>query len=274
MTNPFFNVTRSPLTTIFNGEEIEVGKDALINSENGNILGVVTPTYKVVTNDQVNDLVNRMFDLNNVPVMKSVDHLNGKTNRWTRELILDGERFTHKVDGNDTLKTRVLVSNGYDTFTPVSVSIAAWRMVCSNGMMGWGNVFSSYYRHMTEDVVGLLKDDFERHNFNLQGSVELWNEWSRIPFGQNQFNEFIDMVSVNPEDAIISAKQGDGIKALYEPVMNRFNETQTLYGAYNVLTAIQTHHTKAHKGSNLFSAKYNKMQKITNRFYKEFAEAA
>lgn len=271
-TDPFFQVERQPATTMFNGEVINIGKDVLLNSHNGNVLGVVSPGYKVVTNEEVNDVVNTA--LAGVPVMKTTDHLNAKTNIWTREIVLDGEEFTHVVNGNDTLKTRVLITNGYGSMTAVNVQLSVWRLVCLNGMMGWKNAFSTSYNHMNATIIELIRRDFNRHSLSLKGNINLWDNWSKIDYKQDQFDDFIDTISVSPDNALISAKQGEGIKALYEPIMNQYNESETLWGAYNVLTAISTHHTKARNGSNIFSAGFNNIKKVTNKFYEEYAQIA
>lgn len=271
-TDPFFNVERQPATTVFNGERIPVGKDVILNSHTGKVLGVVSPHYKVVTNEEVNHVVENA--LSDVPVMKTLDHLNAKTNKWTREIILDGEDFTHVVDGDDTLKTRVMITNGYGSMIAVSVQLSVWRMVCSNGMFGWKNAFTTSYNHMNDSIVDLIRRDFNRHSLSLKGNINLWDKWSKIEYKQDQFNDFIDMVSVNPDNSLISTKQGEGIKAYYEPIMNQYNESETLWGAFNVLTAISTHHTKARNGSNIFSANFNNIKKVSDRFYKEYAHAA
>lgn len=266
-TDPFFQVERQPATTNFNGELIEIGKDVIMNSNTGDVLGVVSPQYKIVTNRDVDNVVSAA--LGDVPVLKKVDHLNAKTNRWVREIILDGEEFTHVVDGKDVLKTRALIGNGYGSMTAVSVQLSVWRMVCSNGMFGWKNAFSTSYNHMNDSIIDLIRRDFNRHSLSLKGNISLWDAWSKIDYSQDEFNEFIDMVSTT-DDAIVSPKQGDAIKAHYEPIMNEYNESETLWGAFNVLTAISTHHTRARKGSNIFSAGYNNIKKITDWFYEEY----
>jgi hypothetical protein len=49
--------------------------------------------------------------------------------------------------------------------------------------------------------------------------------------------------------------------------MNNGKLEENKYGAYNVLTFLATHETKARKGSNVFSSRYNTINRMAADMY-------
>lgn len=268
--NPFFDVERTELFAEFNGERVSSGRHALLNAENGEMLGIVSPNYKLVEHAEVANVFDEAFQ--NVPVMEVRDHLNGVTNRWVRDIVLDGDEFTRDIDGKgDTVKAKVRVWNGYDGRTAVGFAVSAWRMVCSNGMFGWKDLFGTTFAHIENDIVDKIRNVFNNQFSNFNQNFSIWEDWSNIPFGQVDFNKFVDFHTkeniFGNDNAYLSEKQAEGIKGLYEPIMNQYGESETKWGSYNVLTAIGSHHTKARKGSNLFSEAYKRTERLAQDFY-------
>lgn len=267
--NPFFDVVRQPLYAEHNGEQVDVGKDALINGETGECLGVVSKQYKVATNEEINLIVSEA--LHNVPVLSTMDHLNAQGNKWIREIVLDGDQFTHPIKDSDVVKTKVQIINGYGSNTAASIVISMYRMICTNGMFGWGDAFKSSYNHITTELVEKLRDDFDRESLEIKGQVDLWRRWAELPFTQAQFSLFIDQHTKKNDlalpQAFLSEKQGEGIKALYPAILNEYGDDETRWGAYNVITAIGSHHVQARSGSHLFSQGHARMNKLANAFY-------
>ena len=65
----------------------------------------------------------------------------------------------------------------------------------------------------------------------------------------------------------LSEKQAEGIKTLYPTIMNQYNESETKWGAYNVITAIATHHTKTPSTkSHLFTQGYKRTERLAEDF--------
>ncbi len=75
-------------------------------------------------------------------------------------------------------------------------------------------------------------------------------------------------VKLDDEDnGLLSEKQANKIIGSYGSIRNQFNDHRdTKWSNLNVLTAYQTHYTKAHNGSNLFSAGYRKLDSLIERF--------
>ncbi|MFW6026153.1 MAG: DUF932 domain-containing protein [Candidatus Woesearchaeota archaeon] len=273
--NPFFEVQRNPVFSNVNGQEIEIGRDALFNKETGKCLGVVTPDYKVIENRELNELV--MNSIDDLPILKIKDHVNSSTNIWIREIILDGDQYTYEIGKKgDVLKTRILLQNSYGVGKAVSLTVSVWRQVCENGMFGFTNAFVSRYTHLTIDAIQKIRTDFENNAIQIEKNIDLWQKWSQKSYSRDKFNGFIDSITIseNNNNGFITEKRAKVIKGLYEPVLNEYFEEENLWAAYNVLTAIGTHHTKARSGSNIFSGGYHMINKVANEFYKTYEIAA
>jgi len=164
--------------------------------------------------------------------------------------------------------------------------MSAWRLICKNGLMGWGKELGIRVKHLTDEVVTRIKDMFNLNVTSAAAQVDMWKGWSQLPFGQNEFNNFIDAQIVrDPEqegqetlpqevgvladrvNPALSVRQAGKIKEFYEPLMNRYNEQETKWGAFNVLTAIASHEITGRKGAHVFSAGYQRMQNVVNNFY-------
>ena len=269
--NPFFNVSRNQLYTQFNGEELAVDRDALLNANTGAVLGTVGKTYKLIENGAVNDVFNEAFA--ELPVEFTKDHMNGAENRWQRDIILDGDQFTRVIGNDDVVKTKVSIWNGYDGRTAVGFALSAYRQVCQNGMMGWRQMFGSNFAHIERDIIEKIQREFNNSFSGFARNFEVWDGWNEQAFTQDQFKRFVES-RVKREDAegntigYLSEKQVEGITGLYEPTLNQYNDDETKWGSYNVLTAIATHHTEARgAGSNIFSQGYKRMERLAKDFF-------
>jgi len=257
--NPFFEVVREPMFTEFNGKKIKASKDALINPELNVIVGEVGRNYKVVTNNEVANVFDEAFKGINVESVK--DHLNGTTGKWVREIILNDDDYIFKIgDNKDQCKVKVDIFNGYTGKKSVGFNVSAYRLVCSNGLMGWKNQLSVSIPHVRDGIVETIRNEFHNKIDVLWNKVQIWETWSDEHFGKDDFKLFI-----NTRDHL-SDKMKDKFIGMYEPIMNKYNESETRWGAYNVLTAMASHHVEAQKGSHLFSNAYKRIEKLISEF--------
>lgn len=256
--SPFYEVVRQPLYADLNGQKIRSNKDALINPELNLIVGEVGKNYKLVTNNEVANVMDEA--LADIKTYDVKDHLDGTTGRWAREIILDDENYMFNIKGNDECKVKVDIFNGYTGTKSVGFQVSAYRLVCSNGLMGWQKQLSVSIPHIREGIVEEIRDKFNETVDKFWNKTRIWEAWADQDFTQDDFNNFI-----NTRD-YLSDKMKDNIKGYYVPLMEEYKEEETKWGAYNVLTAMATHHTQARNGSHLFSNAYKRIQKIINDF--------
>jgi len=276
--NPFYDVGRYPLVAEIDGENVEAGYDMLFNKDNNQAVGLITPNYNLVTNQEVADVFDQA--LSERGVFSVTDFLSGNGSSWVRRIVFDASDLTFDVTGSgDMVKAMVDIRNSYNGQSSVSINLSMWRLICKNGLMGWGRDSSVRLKHITSDLVRKIQELFSLNVGRFNAQTAVWKEWSEIPYGQDNFNDFIDAQIIPTEEAedvtptvllpVLSPRQGTYIKESYEPTMNRYNEEETQWGAFNVLTAIASHDIKARKGSHVFTAAYDRMQRVVNNFYRQ-----
>jgi len=275
--NPFFNVVREPAFAELNGQKIEINRDVLLNPETQDVVGVVGKNYSLVQNIDVARFFDEAFSKNRI--LSTKDHLNTNTGKWIREIVLDDDEYTAEIDSGDTVKAKVQIYNGYDGKTAVGFRVSAYRLVCTNGLMGWKEIHGGNFTHMGGNLVDRIQAQFANNFSNFSKNFGVWEEWTKQGFGQTRFNQFVELhtKSTLPENVkptkemklieYLSDKQAEAIKDLYVPTMELYKEKENKWGAYNVLTAIGTHHTDARKGSPLFTAGYKRINRLVEDFY-------
>lgn len=258
MTNPFFNVRKEDLVTE-SGIALD-NKVALINDDTNEILGTVSRGYELVYNQVISDLFDSAFTTYKKSMVK--DHLDATGKRWKRQIVFDTDELNFDIDKKgDMVGLMIEIVNGYDGSTSYGFDIVGYRYLCENGVvMGRKNLLSERFYHFNNNSDQLLLS-FESKFSNFKDNVEVWKRWTEIPFTKNQFNDFVE------SREYLSDKMQVTVSGYYDEIMNRFNENETMWGTYNVLTAISTHKTKARKGSNIFSNRYKTINKLETDFY-------
>ena len=258
--SPFFDVIRKPLSTEFQGGVLDVEKDVLL-APNGNVLGFVSRDYNIVKNEDVAALFDEYFSGIKIHSVKDMVSVSGE--KWMREYVLDEDGYTVSIGNDDTIKTKVVICNGYDAKTSVGLAISAWRQVCSNGMMGWKRMIGTTFGHFLSDIINKLQSKIDTGFIEMKKNFGVWEMWTEESFNQKDFNEFVE------SRKFLSDKKKEKISGLYEPVMNKYKEQETRWGAYNVLTAIATHHIESRNKdvAKEFSNGYREMVRVTKDFW-------
>ena len=255
--NPFFSVRKED---VFTNSGIHIAnKVALINEETGNVLGLVSPTYEVVTNNSVNNLFGEA--LKDISIFDIHDHLDSITKKWRRRYIFGADETNVEITKGDSVNIMLEIYNGYDAKTSFGYNLMSYRWICKNGMvMGKKDLFSESYAHF-QDSPEKLRNSFTMKFGAYKTVTDKWKEWVNQPFTTKAFESF-----VNSRDYI-----GDRVKKAvvdsYEPVLNDQKLDETKWGAFNVLTYLSSHETKAKKGSNIFSSRYNNINRIASDLY-------
>ena len=266
--NPFFEVRKETVKTA-SGIEIP-NKVALINPELESVIGFVSPGYDIVENKTVSDLFGEAID--GFTLSKVQDHLDSSTKRWKRRYIFGDDRLNAEILPSDVVGVMLEVFNGYDGRTAYGYNLIGYRWVCSNGMiMGKKNLFSESYAHYDGNV-DKLRESFE-FKFNMfHKNAKVWEKWTMEPFDQEAFDNFL-AARTKPVGAkakkhqYISEKQATGLSESYIPLLEDQKLRDTKWGAFNVLTYLMTHETKARNGSNVFSNGYGTMARLAGDMY-------
>lgn len=264
--DPFYPVLRNPLFTDFQGEEISVDRDALLNGDNGNVLGTVGTVYKLVTNEEVDRIFGEAFS--DLPIERTIDHMNFKENRWQRDFILNGDEFNINV-GGEVVKTKVSIWNGYDGRSSVGFSISAYRD--ANGVSLLSKMFGKTYTHVQAGLVDRIRDDFASNLLKFQDMAALFNQWNRQTFTFATFEDFIrSKIKTDDQNnnGYLGVRQAEAIIDAYHPHLYRLGGSDTRWAAYNVLSSIAANDIQGRgNSSNIFTAGYRRMERLATDFF-------
>ena len=264
--DPYFEVKREKLVT---ESGLMTSKEALINSEPDVVLGIVSPGYEVVTHEQVAGLFSDALETYNHDVIGN--YLDSTGRRWKQRIVFKDERLNFDIDGRGDFAGIMLeLFNGYDARTAFGYNLLGFRYACTNGMVtGKKSLFRESLSHFT-DAIDRLQRSFELKWPAFESRVGIWQDWTRIPYTEDQFKLYLESKTKNGDKkGLISEKMAEGIVAEWTPSLNVQNLDETMWGTFNVLTYLATHKTKARNGSNLFSNRYNTMNRLAEDFYNE-----
>jgi hypothetical protein len=266
--NPFFDIQRETVQT--NSGITVPNKQALINAETQNVLGLVSPNYEVVTNREVDNLFQEA--INDLSIDNIKDHMDADSKRWKRQIIFNDDRLNFEIVKSDIVGILLEIHNGFTGRTSFGYNLMGYRWVCENGMvMGKKSLFSESYAHYV-DSPEALRDSFTLKFEAFQKTADVWSGWSEIEFNREEFARFVEshtkLVNVKATpDQYVTPRVSETIIGSYEPMLNLHKLDENKWGAFNVLTALATHKTQARNGSNLFSNRYNTVNRLAADLY-------
>lgn len=267
--NPFFEVKREELIT---ASGIKTGKEAIVNGETEDVLGIVSPNYELVTNDDVNSFFEEAFEDMDIHISDTIDHMDSITRRWKRWLILGGDDFRFDIGrAGDETRLMVEVFNGYNAKTSFGYNVMGFRSFCLNGqIMGRKDLFSDRFAHFIDNPER-LHESFRMKFNNFKTVALVWEKWANEHFDKGNWEHFINLYKKNPDikdkNLFLPKKIAENMIDHYEDVLAEQHLTPTIWGAFNVLTYFATHETKARKGSNVFSNGYGHISRLIDNFY-------
>uniref|UniRef100_A0A6M3ITB7 DUF932 domain-containing protein n=1 Tax=viral metagenome TaxID=1070528 RepID=A0A6M3ITB7_9ZZZZ len=257
--NSFFKIRKENVTT--DSGIIINNRVALVNDDTNDVIGFVSKGYEVVSNEMVADIWDRA--LSGLKIAKTIDHLDATTKRWKRHVVFADDELNFTVKGDDTVGVLLQLFNGYDGRTAFGFELMGYRWMCENGIVtGKKRLLSGTFAHYSDNPEKFRQSVETRWPLFRQ-LADTWKEWTQIPFDFSKFNEFVDSKSY------VSPKVKESIKSLYPMILDRQKMEDNKWGAFNVLTYLSTHETKARKGSNVFSNRYKVINRLAEDMYDE-----
>lgn len=147
-------------------------RQAVVRSDTGAPIGVVSKKYALVTHENVVDTFREAFKGQKREEKIRTTH-NGA--RMHIEIVLPD--ITVKVDKGDEMAMRLIVENSYDGSHRLQIIFGAFRFVCSNGMVIGSKFVSLNRRHIgqvtlevaaVEKQVAMLTDLFKKQEPIMQ----------------------------------------------------------------------------------------------------------
>lgn len=164
-----FEIRREPL---FVKSGIQVEKQALIRVDTGDILGIVSPDYNLITHQEAIEKTENAFgSIGDFQKRKQIISKAGA------RIFIEYEFPGMAIDfGNDDKINPVLIlSNSYDGWTGFGFFLGAYVFICSNGMRIGKGIFEVRHKHTTglniNTIIENASQAFSMFNTNVKPRI-------------------------------------------------------------------------------------------------------
>jgi len=229
---------------------------AVVDLDTGNVLGVVSPRYKIVRNSELLKAVQPAIEdlrLNTDPI---ISHARDGAITYFKFL---GEKHQGEVRKGDIVRFGLEFFNSYDGSTPVGFHIIAERLVCINGLVVPKSIRELHVRHSAGASVEGFRDNLVEFFPQVKSVVELWKKWNDVQPSKLQLEETMD--------GLFSDKHQ---KTFLERFESSSNQDRNLWGFYNILTHYTTHTMKTRNKDNKALKQFDIGERMVNRINQVF----
>ncbi len=206
-------------------------KKAVIRTDTREPIGIVSDRYALVKHDEVVSSLRKA--LSKRKYEEKMDISNNGSKMFVKYSLPE---IKVPVSKGDLVSLELLARNSYDGSKSFTLSMGAFRLVCSNGMV-LGNEFFSYTKKHFEKGINFLEEGF------VYNVVE-----EMIAYFSDTADVFKKMTSnsVKDADTLFNDKNLSLPKYLIDEAKNSYtNENDnTVWGFYNSLTYSITHKMK------------------------------
>ena len=227
-------------------------KKAVVDTTTNRILGIVSPRYKIVRNQ---DLLKAVQPLAEELGMKTAPQIiSTKGGAVTFFKFLGEKKLNQEVRKGDIVNFGIEFFNSYNGSLPLGFHITALRLVCTNGLVVPSSIRELSIRHMGDASASLIKNELGDYFGKTKDAIGIWKRWSEVRPSLNQVKSFL--------------KISTG-KKLQNNLTERYTKLpevdQSLWGLYNVLTAYLTHDLKTRKEDMRSFRQFRLGERFTNR---------
>jgi phage/plasmid-like protein (TIGR03299 family) len=242
ITNLNFTAQKQPMF-LADGTEVK-SKVANVRSDNGAIIGIVSPNYSIIQNREAFEFLDGLVD-NGMEFVRG-----GATTDGASGWIL-GKLEGYKLFEED-ITPYLMFRNSFDGSSGVKVSVCMLRQICENGLTLRipHNDFSWNIRH-TKNAVNKF-DEVKKTLINVGKYQSAFIEEMDV-LAQTKLtsiSDFTNFLLPNPMGAEVSARtlanlaeQRLAIEVLYNTKVDIMKYQMTAYGAYLALTDYLSHAT-------------------------------
>ena len=250
------------LRKIRTAEGLEVTKKrAVVNVETNQVIGVVSPRYKLIHNTELLNVIRPVLEELKINSEPSINMTCGGAVTFFKFL---GDKISEEVKKGDIVRFGVEFFNSYDGSMPVGFHIIAERLVCTNGLVAPKSITEISIRHTssasTAEIRNRLQDFFPK----VTSTVKMWQLWADYHPDEAHIERFITR-------APIGMKLGRELLNRYQ---NLEPNQQTLWEFYNILTYYITHQIKVRKEELRGARQFHMNESLTNRLANAFEGAS
>lgn len=234
--NAFFPVESQPLNKLLQGQYLAKDKQAIVNMETNEVLGIHSHRYRMIKNSDLCEAVSGAIHSNNsldTTRMKTFDCVSGQS-KFIRTYVFHGNTVDINPGVGDIVSLRMRITNSYDGSLPVSIIVDAERLACLNGMVMPKSLLLLKAPHRSGCTIDLAADQFNSVISEFDTETEKWKKWSGIPFKSNDIAPLLVKYF-----ARVSQKTADYITKRFLEYSNLSGKT--VWAFFNALTDWSTH---------------------------------
>jgi hypothetical protein len=238
--SPFPNVGEMPVLWAKNRNAHLTGEHkAIVDLDTGKVFCIASNHYKLIRHEsaieQVEDAIAQRGDLGDYTAFTEFYNHGGRMRRTYRFLGIGVE-----ISKDDFVCPELLLFNSYDSEWPFTVLLAAFRVVCTNGLVVEQKLLSLRKRHVYELGEINVQEEVTTALKRFKQQARQWKGWTKRRLSSRAYSRVLESMKfgIKAREQVESAvlREADGFDPDGSPIL-------TLWGFYNVLTWYITHNS-------------------------------
>lgn len=241
-----WKVKQAPIEYSLSGGAIKRVESKLVNyrEDTGNALGIVGKGYQVVQNSTAFAFLDSFLGAGIESYLRAGSWDDG-ARVYIRAKLPGSLVFANNDD--DRGEKYVDFSTSHDGTSPLKASIVAWRLVCSNGLMGFRAIAGTKMKHTMNLALDDMRESLGILNSQFSIMEELSQKLSATPFQRDYFGGVLEKIGMIPKEEKRSTRAQNilqYIETLFDGGKGAHLDGArgTAWGAYNAITEYVDHY--------------------------------
>lgn len=231
---------------IYDPRELKgVFKDGMFKSR-------VSRHYAVIPDEAVEELQQPLIDSGELKFIQKFHNHGGLSTTWEFETPKTFQ-VTKSADKDDVFGVRVIFRNSINSSTALSASLRTLRLLCTNGLTGWGMDFQNKIAHYgkIEEKLAVFRANVNKVTEMTERAMALYERTTEIATSKEIVKYIVNKIPYLSKQYIptwINVEEGKrGVKFLG---INESKAPKTLYEVTNDFTYILSRAIKTHPEHN------------------------
>lgn len=210
---------------------------ALVNQATRKVFSIVSQDYKLVRHEEaINEIEKAMGetpDLGNFEVTTDFYNDGG---RMLREYTFQDHQIP--IQPGDLVRPKLQLSNSYDLTWPFTVTLGAYRLVCTNGLVVNQSLFQVKKRHVFYLENLKLKENVSTALKRFSQQAKEWKKWAEVPLSEKNYDRVMGCLDLGKK----ATEEVNG--KIHQEAVGSYREgfpLVTLWMFFNILTWYITH---------------------------------
>lgn len=242
-------------------------KKAVVRDDNDVALGVVSPSYEIVQNEDLKQVIAPMVSEGLLTVQNQ-----GYLSKGAKVFVQAEVNQDFRVAGED-YRGMITLLNGHVGNASVAIGTTATRVICSNSFATAYSDISQKFRHtagVTEQVLNST-EVIDYVNNAMRVYAEYVETLAVTPCSARQFTNAVEQIYGRPVD--------DQRKSFVDQLNTLFysgkgNSGKTMYDCFNAVTEFSTHYSRKDSAGRFNYSNFGKGADINRRALAVLTEMA